>query len=135
MAFIHGKGVSLTVDGDDLSAYTNSCEVKLAADSHDVTCMGKTAHDYRSGLTDGTVTLKGVYDDSATGPQLTFQPALGAGLVTCVYKPEGGTGAGKPIWTFSVTVTAYEESAPVAEMITWTAEMQMASAITITAMP
>lgn len=132
MSFVHGKGVSISVGGADISPFTNSVEVKLSADSHDVTTFGKTAHIYQSGLTDGTVTVKGVYDDGASlAPQLVFQPKLGGALTEVLYKPEGA-GTGKPLWTFDVQVTAYEESAPVAEMITWTAEMQISEAIAAT---
>lgn len=131
ISFTHGRNTKISVDGDDLSAFTNSVEIKLSADSHDVTTFGKTAHIYASGLTDGTVTLKGIYEDGAASPQLTLQPLLGGALAEVVYQPEG-TGSGKPTWTFDAQVTAYEESAPVAEMISWSAELQVSEAIAAT---
>jgi hypothetical protein len=132
MAFIHGKSVFISVSGDDLSTYTNSVEIKREADAHDVTCFGQTAKKYQSGLTDGTVTLKGTYDDGAAGPAAILMPLIGGTVEEVVYRPEG-TGSTKPHYTFDAIVTSYEESAPVAEMITWTAELQISEAVAIAA--
>ena len=43
--------------------------------------------------------------------------------MSLVYRPEG-TGSGKPEAEVDVLVSSYEESAPVADMITFTAELQ-----------
>lgn len=131
MSTIHGKNAKVTVDGDDLSPFTNSTEFKPSVDSHDTTCYGATGHVYAAGLTDGTFTIKGVYDDGATGPEAVLLPLLGGANVPVVYQPEG-TGTGKPTRTFDAQITSYEESAPVAEMIAWTAEFQISGAVVAT---
>jgi hypothetical protein len=130
MAFVHGKSVFVSVDGDELSAYSNSVELKREGDSHDVTCFGQTAHKYKKGLTDGTFTLKGTYDDGAAGPAAILMPLVDGDEVEVVYRPEG-TGTGKPHYTFDALVTSYEESSPVADMITWSAELQVSDAVPI----
>lgn len=127
MAFVHGKGAYVSLDATDLSAFCNSIEFSGEADSHDVTTFGKTHKVYAGGLKDGTCTLEGIYDDGATGPRATIQTLLGT-VVEFIYRPEG-TGVGKPESTVDVLVTSYEESAPVADMISWTCELQMSDAM------
>ena len=132
MAFIHGKTTVVSIDGDDISAFTNSVEFNDGHDIHDVTCFTAGRKSWAAGLGDGKVTLAGVYDDGAGGPRATLKPLMAAGLpVTFLFKPEG-TGAGKAQSSVSVLVTAFNESAPVADMIKWTAELQMTGALTET---
>ena len=123
MAFVHGKGTSITVDSVDLSDFTNNVAKKRSADSHDTTTFGQDGHTYQGGLTDGTYTLTGTYDGGASStPRDTLEGNLGS-VVTFIYQQE--TGTGKPKSTGSVLMTAYEETAPVADMITWSATLQI----------
>ena len=131
MAFVHGRSAVFKIGSTDLSAYTNSIEVKRAADSHDITAYGAVGHAYQGGLTDGTLSVSGIYDDGdVTAPRLTFQGALGTTL-TWTYQAAGTT-AGRPSNTGSGVLTSYEESAPVADMVTWAAELQITGAVTTT---
>lgn len=130
MAFIHGKGAFVSLNASNLSTFTTNTTFGRAGDSHDVTTYGKNAHVFKGGLKDGTATLQGVYDDGATGPQAIIEPLLGTN-VTLIYRAEG-TGAGKPEKSVNVLVTSYEETTPVANMITWQAECQMSDDVTET---
>lgn len=124
MAFVHGKGVVTTIDGDDISEYTKNVEFSPEADTHDVTTFGKNSKVYNSGLKDATAKLEGVYDNTAsTGASAVLIPLIGGAAVEFVYQPEGA-GAGKAQRVVDVIVNSYEESAPVDDMITWTAELQ-----------
>jgi hypothetical protein len=130
MAFVHGKGVVVTLDGDDLSAFATKVDVEREAEAHDVTTFGKTSKTYAGGLKDGTATIEGVYDGTtSTGPRAIIEALLGT-TVEMVYKPEG-TGTGKPVKTGDCVVTSYKESAPVADMITWTCELQLSDDLVI----
>jgi hypothetical protein len=129
MAFVHGKGTAVTIDGDDLSAYANSVTFTRTADTHDVTTFGKNSKVYAPGLKDGTGSIEGIYDSTAmSGPSAVLRPLVGAAVVTLIYRPEG-TGTGKPEAEVDVLVNSFEESAPVADMVTWTAEFQMSDDI------
>lgn len=129
MTFVHGKGTAVTIDGDDLSAYSNSVTFTRTSDTHDVTTFGKNSKVYAPGLKDGTASLEGIYDSTAaTGPGAVLRPLIGATVVTLAYRPEG-TGSGKPEAEVDVLVNSYEESAPVADMITWTADLQLSDDI------
>jgi len=128
MAFIHGKSTVITIAGTALTAYTDSVELKRAGDSHDVTCFGATGHAYFGGLTDGTVSLKGTYNDTDTvTPRVVIGDALGTS-VAWVYRANG-TGSTNPEVDGNAIVTAYEEVAGVADMIKWAAELQITGAV------
>lgn len=135
MAFIHGKGTAVTIDGDDLSVYSNSVKFGRTADTHDVTTFGKTAKVYNPGLTDGTASIEGIYDNTAlTGPGAVLRPLIGAAAVTLVYMPEGD-GTGKPAATVDVLVTGYEETAAVADMVMFSASLQLSDSIVDSSQP
>jgi len=131
MAFVHGKNTVITLDGDDLSAFTNTSELTRGADTHDVTCYGATDHVFSGGLGKGTASMGGVYDNTAaTGPRAVIEPVIGT-VVTLIRKPEG-TGAGKPQDSVSVVVEEYVETSPVADMVTWSVKLLMSGAVTST---
>lgn len=133
MAKVHGRKTVVTVDGNDLSQYTNQSEFNRSADSHDTTTYGATGHTYSPGLTDGTFTMSGFYDSTeSTGPRAVLQPLLGAEAVEVVRQPEGA-GSGLPQDTFFGLLTSYTETNPVADMVTWSAEFQISGAVDSTA--
>lgn len=123
MSKIHGKGLVVLLNAVDLSTHSNSVEFARTADSHDVTTFGNNSHRKQGGLLDGTATLQGFYDDTAvTGPRAAIEPLIGT-VVPFVHRPEG-TGAGKPEDTVNALVMSYTETTPVADMITWQAELE-----------
>jgi hypothetical protein len=130
MTFIHGKGQVFLFATHDISAYLNNVAYKRSADSHDVTTFGATGHAFQGGLTDGTFTLTGTYDNGASNtPKTLIETALGT--IAAVDYREAGTGTGKTTSTANALVTAYEESGPVADMISWTATLQISGAVTV----
>lgn len=132
MAFVHGKDTFISLDGDDLSAYTNTSEITKTADSHDVTTYGKNSHVFTGGLKGGTATMGGIYDNTAsTGPRAVIDPLIGA-TVELIRQTEGA-GTGKPQDKVDVVVTQYVETSPVADMVTWTCEMQLSDDVDTTA--
>jgi hypothetical protein len=125
MAFVHGKNTATTIDGKDLSAFANKVEFKRKADTHDVTTFGKSSKVYAPGLKDGEATLSGIYDNTAsTGPGSVLRPLLGAAAVELVYMVEGDN-TGRPQSTVDVLVTAYDETSAVADMVMWSATLQL----------
>lgn len=131
MTFVHGKNTYISLNGTDLSAFTDASELERTADSHDVTTYGKNNHVKAGGLLDGTAKMSGTYDNTAgTGPRAVIRPVVGT-LVTLIRRPEG-TGTGKPQDSVSVLVTKYNESNPVADMVKWSCDMDLSDAITST---
>lgn len=123
MTLQHGKDTVVTLGGDDLTDYSNNSQLEFSADSHDVTTYGKNAHVFRGGLKNGTASVSGFYDTTAmTGPRAVIQPLVGT-VVELVHQPEGA-GTGKPQDVVDVLVTKYTQTHPVADMVTWTVELQ-----------
>ena len=124
MAFVHGRHTIITIDGDDLSAFTTTSEIDRQSDEHDVTTYGKNAHVFEGGLLTGEATVSGIYDNTAaTGPRAILEPLIGT-VVPLVRKPEGN-GTGKPMDTVDVLVKGYKETNPVADMVTWEASLRL----------
>lgn len=123
MAKVHGKDTYWSLDSDDLSQFSNNLQSERTADSHDTTTFGKTAHVFSGGLKNGTATVTGFYDSSNTaGPRAIIEPLLGT-VVPMIYRPEG-TGAGKPEDQVDVLVIKYTETSPVADMKTFSVDLQ-----------
>jgi len=132
MPFIHGKDTFVSINGVNLSTYSTKSSFKRSHDSPDVTTFSSGgAHNYQGGLSDGTFTLEGIYDSTATlGPRDALEPLIdGSTLVALVRRPEG-TGAGRPQDPVNVLITDYEEESPVADMVTWTLECQLSGVVT-----
>jgi hypothetical protein len=130
MAAKHGKTTSTVINAVDISPHTRNCEWKRTGDTHDVTgykpTETDTAKNYINGLTDGTATLSGTYDtDETTGPAVVLEGLIGAeDPVEFQYAVEG-LGTGKPMRTCNVLVQTYNETAPVADIVTWTSDLQI----------
>lgn len=122
MAFRHGKDAEFTLNAVDLSAFITNTSFDSNADSHDVTTYGNQSHRKFGGLFDGVASIEGIYDDGATGPRDTIEPLIGT-VVPFIYRPEGA-GAGLPEVTGNVLVQSYVETVPVADMITWTSNLE-----------
>lgn len=124
MSKIHGKVTFVSLDGDDLSQYSDNSELSFEADEHDVTTYGNNSHVFLGGLLGGSVTISGKYDSAAgTGPRAVIQPLRGA-VVPLIHRPEG-TGAGKPQDSVSVLVKKYVQTHPVADYVSWSVELTM----------
>lgn len=132
MAFVHGKGTVVTVDSNALTSYISDSTFSQSVDAHDVTAYGATNKAYIDGLIDGTFSIEGHYDDTkTTGPRDVLQGLEGGGAITVVRQPEGA-GTGKAQDSFSAILTAYDESSPVDDKISWSAEFQITGAVTST---
>lgn len=131
MAFVHGKDTFISLDANDLSAFTNTSELGRTADSHDVTTYGKNSHVFNGGLLNGTGSMSGIYDNStSSGPAAVIKPLIGT-VVELIRRAEG-TGAGRPQDTVDVLVTGYTETNPVADMVAWSCDLQLSDDVATT---
>lgn len=129
MAEAHGKETYVSLDGEDLSTFTDSTTPTSAADEHDSTCYGADGHEYASGgLKTSAYTIGGKYITGATGPRAVIQPLVGT-KVPFVYRPEG-TGSTLPEDTSTVFVKSYNQTSPVADIVRWTAELTVSGVVT-----
>jgi hypothetical protein len=131
MTFQHGRKTFISLGGDNLSAFTTTSQIEKNSDSHDVTTYGKDSHVFNGGLKNGTATMSGIYDNTAlTGPRAVIDPLVGT-VVELIRQPEG-PGAGKPQDKVDVLVTKYVETNPVADMVTWSCDMQLSDDVDTT---
>lgn len=133
MARVHAKNTVITVDSNDLSTFTNTSEFERTGDEHDVTTYGRDGHVFDKGLTNGTFTMGGFYDSTeSTGPRAVLEALVDSGVVDVVRQPEG-EGTGLPQDAFDGLLTAYSESAPVADFIQWSATFRVSGSVDVTA--
>jgi hypothetical protein len=132
MSFVHGKDTYFSLGGSDLSTFTNTSTFTRAADVHDSTTYGKDDHTFEGGLGVSSMSAGGMYDNTAsTGPRAVIEPMVGT-KVAMVRRPDG-TGSGKAQDAVDVVVTSYVETNPVADMVTWSVELQGSDAVNSTA--
>lgn len=123
MPKIHGKETVVSLNGDDLTVYSNNSQLEFTSDSHDTTTYGKDSHVFSGGLLNGTATISGFYDSTAdTGPRAVIKPLVGT-VVEFIHQPEG-EGLGLPQDRVDVLVTKYTQTHPVADMVTWAVDLQ-----------
>lgn len=131
MAFVHSKVTVIKIGTTDISTYVTSSDFDRKSDIHDVTTYGKNSHVYSGGLLDGKSKLEGLYDSTATtGPRALLRPLLGTEVVI-TRRPEG-TGAGLPQDIVDAVLANYVETAPVADMVAWSVELQLSDDVNST---
>lgn len=132
MAFRHGKDTVVTVGGTDYSSYTSDSTFGATGDTHDVTVYGASGHAYIGGLTDGTYSMSGHYDDGASSTPGEDFPALLAGTAQTIIVQPTGTGSGNAQRSFSAILDSYDEGFPADDKISWSANWQISGAVTYT---
>lgn len=134
MAFIHSKNTVVTIDSADMSAYiTGSSEVDRGAETHEVTAYGDDSKAYNPGLNEAKFSVDGTFDTTATTGVRDKMISIyeGNAAVTIVWQPEG-TGSGLVQDSCSAIMTKFTQTAPVNDMIAWSAEFQISGDITTT---
>ena len=130
MTFVHGKDTFVSIDGHDISPYSDNSSWEDSSEKHQVTCYGARRHAYAYGLGDGKESVSGTYDNTDAGPKAVIEAIKDAGnLVTMIRRAEG-TGTGRPQESVQVLVEKYTESNPVAGMIAWSVDLQFSGDIT-----
>lgn len=131
MGKVHSKNTVIMIDSADITPYCNTSQYERTAATHQTTGYGMDDHTYSGGIRDNKFTCGGRYDsDQTTGPRAVLQDRVGE-TVQIVRRVEG-TGTGKPEDTFQAVIAKYTESAPVDDMVVWSAEFQISGPITTT---
>jgi hypothetical protein len=128
---LHGKFTAVLLGGVDLSTYTNNSTFEMTGDAHDTTTYGMNSHGFDPGLFNGSATMSGFYDRATVvGPRAVLRPMTNT-MQTFTHRPEG-TGSGRPQDVVTVHVGKYNETAPVADMVTWSVELQFSGDVNST---
>jgi hypothetical protein len=129
VAFKHGKTAEVSVNSVALSAFCNASSLKISVGGADLTTFGATYKTAQAGLADGALDLTGNYDPTAgTGPQAVLEALIGAAPFPVIYYPGGNVSLQRKA-TFNAILTAYSESAPVGDKVTFSATLQQTGGI------
>jgi hypothetical protein len=136
MAFVHGKGGVFKIDTaagslTALTAYIDQWSISNSVDMAETTTMGSEVKTWLSGQSDGTISVSGLYDSTAsTGPDVVLQGLIGLETTSSFeLGPEGGT-AGKTKYSGECFLTGYEITAAGGDAVKFTADFQVTGAIT-----
>lgn len=134
MAFRHGKNSSFKVDNSggtltDISAYLTDVSLPRSIETAETTTFGVTggAKTYVVGLNDSTISISGRFDSTVDAHLVGI---LGQeASVSFEYGPEGTTST-RVKFTGECYLTAYEVSAPVGDVVAFTASFQVTGPVT-----
>jgi len=126
LSFQHGKNAFLSIDGTDISAYTNSQSLNRMKDNFETTTFGNNDKTFIAGLRE--------YDLSIGGP---WDPALDLVMSTAddnasgvfIFGPEGNT-SGDVRYSGNAFIANYNVDSPVGGGVTWTATFKPSGAVT-----
>lgn len=141
MAFTHGKGGVFKIDNaagtlQTLTAYVDQWSISNSVDMAETTTMGSEVKTYLSGQSDGTISVSGLYDSTAsTGPDVVLQGLIGLETTSTFELGPEGSAAGKTRYTGECFLTGYEITAAKGDAVKFTADFQISGAITKNAYP
>lgn len=129
----HGLNAAVWIGTNNLSGYLDQADKSTDVDTAEVTVFGLNWKAYIAGLIGTTLSISGSYDGTAsTGPAALMETAIANGTAwTWKYFP-GGSATGQRSHSFSAFVTNYSESSPVADKVTWSAEILATGTVTST---
>ena len=132
MAFVHGKDSVIKVDNSsgsltDISAYVNSVDFPLTADTAETTVLGKDIKTFIAGLKDSTLGLSGLWDATLDG---MFGVTVGQSATLSFELSPEGTSSGKVKYTGEAICTNYSVSSPVGDAVAWSADLQVSDSVT-----
>lgn len=121
VSFTHGRLTVLKVATKDISLATKTSTFSGSADVHDTTGYGLASRTKAGGLKDGKFTASGTYDLTAsTGTPTALEGQ--EGTTHAIIRQVTGTGTTKPQESFSGVLSKFDVSAPVDDMVSWSAE-------------
>jgi hypothetical protein len=127
--FAHGKNVNVFINEYDFSTYFNDVSATSTVETSEVSAFGSSAKEYIVGLQDGTVSLGGMFDGTATGTDVFFSTALGAATkVNVIVAPSGHTNGANAI-VLEADDTSYEVSGAIADVVQTSAEFQSSDGV------
>jgi hypothetical protein len=137
MPFRHGKNAVFKLDNSsgslvDLSAYLDEISMPRSVETGETTTFSNNAKTYITGLSDATISLGGKFDSTADAHFAGVLSALLAGTIDSVSFEYGkeGSASGRIKYSGEAILTSYEVSSPVADVVTFSAELQVTGAIT-----
>jgi len=126
----HGKDTKVLFGAYDLSSFSTEVSVSNKFETGEITTLGSSAKSYISGLQDGTIAIKGLFDGSATATDYLIDTYITADATPAVtIAPDGGlvnpsSGAGRRCYLAQVKTTSKEIGAPVSDVVSLNLDLQ-----------
>ena len=127
--FAHGKNVNVFVNEYDFSTFFNDVSATSTVETSETSAFGSSAKTYIVGLTDGTVSLSGMFDGTATGTDVVFSAVLGSTTKQNVIVAPSGHSNGASAIVLEADDTSYEVSGAVADVVQTSAEFQSSDGV------
>lgn len=127
--FAHGKNVNVFINEYDFSAYFNDVSATSTVETAETSAFGSSAKTYIVGLQDGTVSLSGMFDGTATGTDVVFSTVLGSATKQLVVVAPSGHSNGANAIMLEADDTSYEVSGAVADVVQTSAEFQSSDGV------
>lgn len=120
--FVHGKGTKVYVDEFSMSPWINSAEMTMSTDTAEVTSFDSTSRAYIKGLSDGTISLSGMWSADTDGSDEELHALLGNATTPLISVHEGGDAIGNGSIIARAHEVNYSISNPVSDVSTITAD-------------
>lgn len=127
--FAHGKNVNVFVNEYDFSTYFNDVTATSTVETAETSSFGSSAKTYIVGLQDGTVSLNGMFDGTATGTDVVFSAVLGSTTKQNVIVAPSGHSNGANAIMLEADDTSYEVSGAVSDIVQTSAEFQSSDGV------
>jgi hypothetical protein len=130
MAFIHGKNTSVFFNDYNLSPYFNDASASYTADTAETSAFGTDAKTYVIGQNDGTLSLSGMYEASATGTDTAVEAAFASVsnqnevTTSVIYSGSGTLTAGDRASMMFGHINSYDVSAVISDIVSTSMEVQ-----------
>jgi hypothetical protein len=129
MAFRHGKNTVIWLNSSDISPYFNEVSSSQKAEPGDTTAFGAGAKTYVMGLSEGSISLKGLWDGAVNAVDSQLSAAVGVDPdQICTYGIEGAVVGGQAK-LFAGDETDYQLTTPVTDVVSITASIQATGSI------
>ena len=130
MAFLHGKNITVLANDTNLSSFLNDASVTYNAETAETTAFGDSAKTYIIGLSDGTISLSGMYEGSATGFDTAITSALTSSneVTTSIFY--GTPAAGVRTSMAGGLINSYDISTPVGDVVSASLDIQVDGGVT-----
>jgi hypothetical protein len=129
MPYRHGKNTKVLVGGYDLSAYFNEASVSEMVETGETTTFGTSAKTYITGLTDGTVSISGMFDGATGAVDAVLSSVLGSDTAVVFSVAPEGLAITRRLYAGESRATSYEISSPVADVVSVSGELQVTGGV------
>lgn len=137
MAFVHGKSSRVLLDDFVLSGYLRGWDHNSEREMADSTVLTDSGHRFLPGLDTGSLTLDGLFDDSAAAGGLdeTLNTAKGAATASVITAAPDGFALGKRVVSIEARENSFAYASPVADVVSlqagWVSEGQVDSGVSL----